>query len=367
MKPKKISILTASGCKNLWDECILKQEISLLEKKYINPLISIFTYDTPETRSFLWENEKYSYLSYFPNKIRKNPFKNCVYLLKNIFTIAQSDLIIIGGWGIFYGDSDEVAFKKLMNQWKWRTYIARFFQVPIFFWSISIEIKNPDNYRYLISLFSGKNTTITVRDNGSKKIIESIGFSVTLIPDAVLTTDTCKEIIKWPSKKIWFAIRWWCIKDEQKSIEEMIEFVQSLWFEPLFFSHSFHEKIDENDAISMNKIAQKYNIKQTKNIQETLTLYSELDYVIAGRLHASILSTVYAIPHIILSYSRKTDEFAKLINYNYILPSKDFDIELFKISFLQLINESGIIKKHLHDMHMEKKKYIQNMIQWSLP
>jgi polysaccharide pyruvyl transferase WcaK-like protein len=61
----------------------------------------------------------------------------------------------------------------------------------------------------------------------------------------------------------------------------------------------------------MNKIAQKYNIKQTKNIQETLTLYPELDYVIAGRLHASILSTVHAIPHIILSYSRKTDEFAK--------------------------------------------------------
>jgi polysaccharide pyruvyl transferase WcaK-like protein len=80
-----------------------------------------------------------------------------------------------------------------MNQWKWRTYIARFFHVPIFFWSISIEIKNPYNFRYLIPLFSGKNTTITVRDEGSKNIINSIGINATLIPDAVLSTDAPKK------------------------------------------------------------------------------------------------------------------------------------------------------------------------------
>ena len=366
MKPKKISILTASGCKNLWDECILKQEILLLEKKYTNPHISIFTYDADETRSFLWENPRYSYISYFPNKIRKNPLKNCLYLLQNIRAFLESDLIIIGGGGIFYGDSDETAFKRLMKQWKWRVYMASFLKKPLFFWSISIEIKNPKNFQYLIPLFTGKKTTVTVRDNGSKKIIENLWCTAILVPDAVLTMDTPQEKPQ-KTKKVGFAIRWWCIKDEQKSIEAMITFVQSLWYEPIFFSHSFHEKSDENDALSMHEIAEKYHREQTKNIQETLSLYKELDFVIAWRLHAAILSTVHNIPHIILSYSRKTEEFAKLIEYDYILSSKDFNREVFEKRFLELIENSHTIKEHLLAIHHEKKQIIQETIEWLLP
>jgi polysaccharide pyruvyl transferase WcaK-like protein len=52
------------------------------------------------------------------------------------------------------------------------------------------------------------------------------------------------------------------------------------------------------------------DVKRAKSMQETYKYYSEkkVDIVLAQRLHSIILSQVYEIPFIGISYSRKTTE-----------------------------------------------------------
>lgn len=51
------------------------------------------------------------------------------------------------------------------------------------------------------------------------------------------------------------------------------------------------------------------------------------------RLHSLILAFVHAIPFFALSYSQKTDEFIRSINYGFSLAARAFDIEVFKKQF----------------------------------
>jgi len=92
-----ISILTASGKYNLGDELILAEEFRHLKNYFPQATFSIFTYDT---KSLLINNSQIKTVIFFPNKIKYKPLKNIFYFFQNIWTIFQSDLIIIGGGGL---------------------------------------------------------------------------------------------------------------------------------------------------------------------------------------------------------------------------------------------------------------------------
>ena len=364
-KPKKITILTATGCKNLWDECILQQEIALLNEYYQDPKIDVFTYDADS--NFLTKEKNYHFIQYFPSQIRKHPFRNILYAWKNLWSLFSSDLIIIGGGWIFYGDTNRNQFQKLMNQWKWRVWIARFFWKIIFYWSISIEIKNPENFKYLHPLFRGKKIIISVRDKKSQTIIEDLWYTSHFLPDAVLSMHHDQWTRKNNTKQVGLAFRWGCLINEKENIEAIIQLIRKSWYEPIFFSHSFHEKTDENDYLCMKDIADKLWVRQTNTIQESINLYTELDYVIAIRLHASILSTSNTIPFIALSYSRKTEEFSKMIQYPYWMNAQEFTIEDFKNMWTTLIKNTTDTTIQLKNAHATYQKIIRDTLFSLLP
>ena len=90
----------------------------------------------------------------------------------------------------------------------------------------------------------------------------------------------------------------------------------------ILLPHSFHQFDQEsNDYVFFKDLLAKYfniheksiitnNILISHSIEETYNYYTEnkMDLVLASRLHSIILSRVYKIPYIALSYSRKTDE-----------------------------------------------------------
>jgi polysaccharide pyruvyl transferase WcaK-like protein len=57
-----------------------------------------------------------------------------------------------------------------LNQWLFRTAVAKFFKKYIIFWGISIDIKDKENYIKVKDIFYGA-SEIYVRDEFSKKFL----------------------------------------------------------------------------------------------------------------------------------------------------------------------------------------------------
>jgi len=113
-------------------------------------------------------------------------------------------------------------------------------------------------------------------------------------------------------------------------------------YEPILLNHSFHkDNLSTNDNIFLSNLEEKYQLRSTKNIKETLEIYKELEFVVGMRLHSLILSLVHAIPFFAISYGKKTDEFVRSLNYEYSLAARMFDIEIFKKQFMKLEEEKN--------------------------
>ena len=126
------------------------------------------------------------------------------------------------------------------------------------------------------------------------------------------------EGIDFKEKKVWIAFRSGYLTTnlnpelEVLLIKEIIEFIQSSWGSVVLLPHSFH-KIDliSNDYSWMKFIQERAsNVEITSSMKETYDVYKnrKVDIVLAQRLHSVILSQVYEIPFIWISYSKKTEE-----------------------------------------------------------
>lgn len=165
---KNIFIMVLSGAYNLGDELILTSEIDWLENRFPEAKMTIATYDE---KSFLGDQEKYHFLSFFPNNIKKFPFQNLKYFFQTIWTIWKSDLIVIGGGGIFFDNEPGISFQKNLFEWELRLFFSRLFRKKVIFMGISLEVKKEENQKKLAKIFQ-KNDLILVRDTQSAEILK---------------------------------------------------------------------------------------------------------------------------------------------------------------------------------------------------
>ena len=339
-----ITILASIWCQNLWDELILKNEIKLLEKRYEwNPewlKFIVFSYSQKEP---FYKKENVEYKEYFPiwSKNILNIFKN----IKNYFvfrnTIKKSDLVVLWWGWIIYDRGVETRWNPL-GLWISRVNMIKAFKKKFMFFSVGLSIKNKKNYKKVKKIFSWA-FEIVVRDNYSLDLLESLWFKpkrsldpvfcdkklpselsrvshlITMINDSYLikkiylkdfSIDSLNILnLNW--KKVALALRSWYIKDETNFINSLIEYIISKWWQAILLPHSFH-KFDNksNDYLFLKQFADKYNLDITKDMQETYDVYKneQIDLCLAMRLHSMILSQVYEIPFIGISYGKKTDE-----------------------------------------------------------
>lgn len=339
-----ITILASIWCQNLWDELILKNEIRLLEKRYESlnePLeFIIFSYD-PKNPFYIEPNLIYK--EYFPiwSKNILNIFKN----IRNYFvfrqSIKKSDLVVLWWGWIIYDKWIETKWNPLKH-WIFRINMIRAFKKKFIFFSTWISIKNKKNYKKVKKIFSWSQE-IVVRDNYSFELLEKLWFKpkrsldpvfcdkkttselsrvshfITVIEDSYLikkvnSNDFSKndlDIINLRWKKVALWLRSSFLKDELNFINELIEYILEKWWEIILLPHSFHKFDNEsNDYLFLKQFADKYDLKISKNMQETYDIYKNesIDLCLAMRLHSMILSQVYWIPFIWISYGKKTDE-----------------------------------------------------------
>jgi len=257
--------------------------------------------------------------------------------LKTIFTIWKSDSIIIGGGGLLYDNEENQSLQKLLFPWKLRIEIIKFFHKPLIYWSLGIHLRK-ENITKILPLFSGKNISISVRDEESKKALESMSIRSLLLPDPVLSYNPeLPQLLIKSRPKVGLSFRSGFLQDELQNFEKIITFLMARGYEVILLNHSFHrDNKATNDDITLKDLQKKYQLHSTQKMTETLETYKELEFVIGMRLHSMILSFVHAVPFFALSYGKKTDEFIKSISYSHSLATKVFDIEVFKKRFLEL-------------------------------
>jgi polysaccharide pyruvyl transferase WcaK-like protein len=119
--------------------------------------------------------------------------------------------------------------------------------------------------------------------------------------------------------KVGIALRDLSHTNYNKRVLSVLRYLLKMWAHLVFIPHSFH-KTDStaNDYVFLSWLKAQIWIKWIsicKNMNESYRCYKyhQVDMVLAQRLHSIILSEVYWIPFIWLSYSRKTDEVLKQI------------------------------------------------------
>jgi len=336
----KIAIFASIWAQNLWDELILKNEIKILKKKYKSktPRFIVFSY---EPKNPFFKAQDIEYKEYFPIwfKNLKNIFKN----IKNFFVFLKetinADLIVIWGGGLFF-DNEFGNKKNPLDLWLWRMKFFHFFLKKVYFFRIWLSIKKENSFEKIYKIFAGKRKIIEVRDNYSLKVLQDLGIENVVkrydpvffdnwdnVEEVLNKKVSIKKIFKnftikdlqwidFENRKVWIAFRsGYLTKDPELEIlmvKEIIEFIQKNWWNVVFLPHSFSKQdILSNDFEWMKLIASKLkNIKIAWSMQETYDFYrnKKLDLVLAQRLHSIILSQVYEIPFVWISYSKKTSE-----------------------------------------------------------
>lgn len=343
-----ISIFTAIWCQNLWDELILRNEVELLRKNYYPERVHfrVFTYDT---KNVFLKADDITYIDYFPNHLRKLSYikKNITNFINFISTILWSEKIIFWWWGLLY-DTENKDNKWSLKLFLFRKRIISLFWKKITFYAIWINIKKKVNFPIIKKIFQWAEK-VTVRDSYSKNLLYKLWITSIIIPDPVfydnknrdpneLNSSKKKLIldiheastfdansIDWKNitlklKKekltVWIALRWGYIKNENEEINKLITTIKKEWFTPVLIPHSLHwENPNANDHIFLEPFSKEHKIKITSSLKEGYEMYKDnkVDVMVAMRLHSIILSLVYNIPFVAISYTTKTREVLKSI------------------------------------------------------
>jgi polysaccharide pyruvyl transferase WcaK-like protein len=255
--------------------------------------------------------------------------QNIKAYFKMISVLKKSDEVIFWGGGIIYDNEVNIGINPLSMRF-FRARITKMLWCKLKSYAIWINIKNEENYSKLKAIFSLFDE-ITVRDLASQKHLKKVWIESKIIKDPVFSENNEKSKILqkleannfearsinyelFKDKTVWIAVRDWFAKKDE--IEKMIKTLSQNVKKIIIIPFSFHKNsIKENDYLFLQEISEKYWIEITKNISDSYKICKnkEIDIMIGMRLHSIILSYVYWINLVTISYSSKTEEIIKTL------------------------------------------------------
>lgn len=301
-----ITLMTATGAENLWDELITLCEIENFRTIDAGVKIILFSHDPARTWRFLHTQNiatnNLTILPYFPTHIRRNPIKNIWYFLQTLQTLWISEHIYIGGGGLLYGKDEE--WHSPLRLWWMRAMLAKILRKPLTYLSLGVSTNKQELQKYAYGLFH--NAAITVRDLESQKRIIDVWYTAKLQTDPVFTYLPTSQ--KLSSKREWkiigLALRSWFVSDE--IILATIKILLQKNYEIYLLPHSLHpDDVKSHDGYYLQQFLLP-GVKITQTIEQTLATYEKCNIVIGMRLHSIILASVLHIPLVAISYSIKT-------------------------------------------------------------
>jgi len=302
----------------------------------------------------------------------KSGYQEIAHALKSYNLLKDIDLLIVSGggqlddyWGGPWGHPYALLKWGIIAKIRGAQYIflsvgtcALTSKLSIIFVKQALKIANYRSYR----------------DNTSKKLLDNINFTH---KDLVYPDLAFSYVIRANSKlqnsagnrktvgisPITFLPECGWFKNDitayKKYLDTLAEFTSTLirnGYSILFFSTDIPDRKAVNYIVETIRSDHKLDV--TNRIREALTdspetLFDQLynvDYVVASRLHGILLSNLYCLPVLAISYDRKVDTYMADAGFKYYtLTISNIDIDLLLNKFESLVTNTESVKSKLNN------------------
>lgn len=267
-------------------------------------------------------------------------------IISIIKELKSCDLLVSGGGSLF----QDVTSKRSILYYLGIIYLAKLLGKKVMVYSQGIGPVNIDYNRYFLKKIFNRLDFINVRDEKSKKELMNMGVTKDILvtvdtvfgikrPDITVGKKVLEELGIDPNKKlVGISIRpWENTKDIINEIKKTCEIIAANYdYEVLFIPCHFYSDLKimkevlkhiDDDLKKKIHILDKYLY-----VNEYLSLFGNLEFLIGMRLHALIFSVLMGVPVIGLSYDPKIDNFMSMIGKNEVL-------NVSNINFSDIISE----------------------------
>jgi len=241
--------------------------------------------------------------------------------------LMKSDMLLSGGGSLL----QDVTGPRSLIYYLGVALLAKLLGKKVVFYAQGIGPVTTPGGKFLVKWIANKVDLITVRDEGSKKLLQQLGVrrpAIKVTADAVLAIDKDKVAREAAAKLledlgvsldgppiIGISLRDWknaanYKKAVAKTCDRLIEKGYRVMFIPFHFPGDI---APGRDTIRMMEHGEEAILfKQQTNVEEMLGLLAPLHMIIGMRLHSLIMAAVMGVPIIGLSYDPKVDSFMKL-------------------------------------------------------
>lgn len=302
--------------------------------------------------------------------ISKNPVKiKQTYGVDSVYTfdykeilskIMNSDLFISGGGSLL----QDVTSLKSLFYYLALIFLAKLFNVKTYIYAQGIgPIKNKFG-RILTGFILKRANLITVRDKKSKDFLSRLGV------DSILTADPVWDIriehendssLEPSEIKVGVQLRNWYSLDDKK-LDSIADALNSSFNSPDYqlVLISLQDSLDLEVTKRLQKLIKDRNptanveLKSDLSIFDSISLIYNLDYLVAMRYHACLVSLKFNIPTLALSYDPKVESLSSEAGIPHISIDNLSEEELNgKISVL--VSEKTIYEDKIKDFSAKKE------------
>lgn len=342
----RYSIFGYYGHGNAGDEAILAALINGIKNQIPNAKIVAYSANPEETKSS-HKIESYKFFSLRPTSFIKGIFgrrrRSYINSLVNFF---KTDTVIIGGGGIFFDTPNE-------NKWIF-SYIdliktAKFFGKKIAVIGVSVgPIHKTESAKALVKALKGVDL-VSVRDQSSKNLLAHYNFpteKIHVTPDLVFTLDSCKsshiqdllqkENLHFRNRKIISLTPCCYNRNKLGWIDQYTSFcrraIKELGANIIIVpmqrngTHNDHEAAQEIfNSLDADSQSHTFILQGLYTAQEVQGILSNSDFILAERLHGSIMAINTATPFMSIAYMPKVNGVLNLANLNnHMITMEDF-------------------------------------------
>lgn len=348
-RPKKILVCGNYGASNLGDDAILAGILKLLESAFPGAKVSVMTSDRLNTKKFFGTEA----VSFFPAGIR-SALKFWMFgeFWLTFKTLWQTDLVILGGGGLF---NDERP--KAIWIWLIQSFWFYLFGKKVVCLAQSVGPLKSRFGKWATKWVYKKAVLKTVRDEKSLGILKSIGIGGALqLADPAFALAYELESRHKINNEVVISLREW---DSEKDISrykllgELANYLNNKHNLKAVFV-PFQQRHDETDLYCYEFIKDQVGLKKVSDYKQAMEIIARSKIVIAMRLHAIIMAVLARRPFVAISYSKKVNDFVETLGLEqFSLEYQDLNLEQLKEKVDQVLAEEKQVEATLEKQKMK--------------
>lgn len=364
-RPFRLVICGNYGATNLGDEAILQSILDMIERTKISTHITVMSAN-PHATSKVYACESVYFVPAGVKSLLRGVFHR--ELRKTLRAIKNCDGFILGGGGLFNGDHPRAIMIWFLQAWA-----ALLYKKPLFCLGQSVGPLKQGWARTLVKKIFQVAKIITVRDEGSKNLLHSLGITkVQVLADPVFGLTSAHTMPQKKQDYVVFSIRPWSQVQAEKNYETLAQFMDYLFEKHQLRSVLIPFQIfHDDDAKILAYIQSKTHSSQMVKLHpysekptDILPIIANAKAVVGMRLHSLIFATLTHTPFLALSYSQKVTDMMRLLDTESSLLSwENFTFEDLTQQFEALLAQEGHLRQKLAQkatvMEAQSQKHVE--------